>query len=136
MAYGNFGKPQHANEEDELPPQDDEGGQPEEKNPTQRELLNQILSGMEKMNTEWTKWRLLWLTFDVIKAIECVIIMLLSLLFLFLSFMLNIDELCLLSLTLTWLLLRFYATFHATYLHNHIVFNATFLPSYYFDIIG
>ena len=40
--------------------------------------------------------------------------------------MLNINELCLLFLTLTLLLLRFYATFHATYLHNHIVFNATF----------
>ena len=50
-----LGRPQHANEEDdeedELPPQDDEGGQPEEENPTQRELLNQILSGMERMNT-------------------------------------------------------------------------------------
>ena len=48
-------RPQHANEEDdeedELPPQDGEGGQPEEENPTQRELLNQILSGIEKMNT-------------------------------------------------------------------------------------
>ena len=50
-----LGRPQRANEEDdeedELPPQDDEGGQPEEENPTQREWLNQILSGIEKMNT-------------------------------------------------------------------------------------
>ena len=50
-----LGRPQHANEEedeeDELPPQDDEGGQPEEENPTQRELLNQILSGIQNMNT-------------------------------------------------------------------------------------
>ena len=80
------------------------------------------------------------MTFDVMKAIECVIIMLLSLLFLFLIFMLNINELLLLFLTLTLtlllLLLRFYVTFHATYLHNHIVFNETFLPSYYFDNIG
>ena len=74
------------------------------------------------------------MTFDVIKAIKCVIIMLLSLLFLFLIFMLNINELLLLFFTLT--LLRFYATFYATYLHNHIVFNANFLPSYYFDNIG
>ena len=50
-----LGRPQHANEEDdekdELPPQDVEGGQPEEENPTQRELLNQILSSIQNMNT-------------------------------------------------------------------------------------
>ena len=40
-----LGRPQRANEED------DEGGQPEEENPTQREWLKQILSGIEKMNT-------------------------------------------------------------------------------------
>jgi len=34
-----------------LPTQDVEGGQPEEANPTQRELLNQILSGIQNMNT-------------------------------------------------------------------------------------
>ena len=48
-------KVKHANEEDdeedELPPQDVEGGQPEEENSTQRELLNQILSGIQNMNT-------------------------------------------------------------------------------------
>ncbi|KAK8473516.1 hypothetical protein PHAVU_001G156300 [Phaseolus vulgaris] len=54
-----LGRPQHANEEDdeedELPPQDVEGGQPEEENPIQRELLNQILSGIQNMNTRMDK---------------------------------------------------------------------------------
>jgi len=68
------------------------------------------------------------MTFDVIKAIDCVIIMLLSLLFLFIIFMLNINELLLLLLFLTLNIykllfnIKVYATFHATYLHNHIVF--------------
>ncbi|ESW30631.1 hypothetical protein PHAVU_002G169500 [Phaseolus vulgaris] len=50
-----LGRPHHAHEEDdeedELPAQDVEGGQPEEANPTQRELLTQILSSIQNMNT-------------------------------------------------------------------------------------
>jgi len=50
--------------------------------------------------------------------------------------MLNINELLLLFFMLTidncYLILRFYATFHATYLHNHIFLNATFLPFYFY----
>ena len=47
-----LGRPHHAHEEDdELPAQDVEGGEPEEANPTQRELLTQILSGIQNMNT-------------------------------------------------------------------------------------
>ena len=50
-----LGRPHHAHEEDdeddELPAQDVEGGQPEETNPTQTKLLTQILSGIQNMNT-------------------------------------------------------------------------------------
>ena len=50
-----LGRPHHAHEEDdeedELPAQDVEGGQPEEANSTQRELLTQILSGIQNINT-------------------------------------------------------------------------------------
>jgi len=50
-----LGKPHHAHEEDdeddELSAQDVEGGQHEAENPTQTELLTQILSSIQSMNT-------------------------------------------------------------------------------------
>ena len=50
-----LGRPHHAHQEDdeenELPAQDVEGDQPEEANPTQREMLTQILSGIQNLNT-------------------------------------------------------------------------------------
>ena len=44
------------------------------------------------------------MTFDIIKVIDCVTIMLLSLLFLFIIFMLNINELLFLTLNIDKLL--------------------------------
>jgi len=50
-----LGRPHHAHEEDdeedELPAQDVEGGQPEATIPNQTKLLTQILSGIQNMNT-------------------------------------------------------------------------------------
>jgi len=50
-----LGRPHHAHEEDDeedaLPAQDVEGGQPEAAIPNQIELLTQILSGIQNMNT-------------------------------------------------------------------------------------
>ena len=87
-------------EEDQFPKQHVEGGQREPTIPNQTELLTQIFSGIQNMNTHIDRVDQ-GMTFDVIKVIDCVIIMLLSLLFLFLIFMLNINELLLLLLFLT-----------------------------------
>jgi len=50
-----LGRPHHAHEEDdeedELPAQHVEGGQPKAAIPNQTELLTQILSGIQNMNT-------------------------------------------------------------------------------------
>ena len=86
-----------------MPAQHVEGGQPKAAIPNQTELLTQILSGIQNMNTRIDRVdQRMDRIEDTMNDIrrhqghDCVIIMLLSLLFLFLIFILNINELLLL----------------------------------------
>jgi len=105
-----LGRPQQDDEEDDeedqFPQQHVEGDQPEPTIPNQTELLTQILSGIQNMNTRIDRVdQRMDRIKDTLNDIRrhqgnCVIIMLLSLLFLLLIFMLNINELLLLFFTL------------------------------------